>query len=143
MDIEKERTLVLLKPDALRRNLAGEIISRFEKKGLQIIAMKMIRLNSELAKMHYHFLVEEDFFSEIEAYITSGPIIAMLLEGRQAIQITRRLVGSTDGALAAPGTIRGDYTMSYRQNLVHASDSVESYERESALFFPNEDEIFY
>ncbi len=130
-----EKTLVLLKPDACRRKLAGEIIARFERKGLEIAALKMMLLTPEIAKRHYAEHVAKPFYPELEAYITSGPVVAMILQGPSAISAVRLLAGPTDGLLAPPGTIRGDYSMSYRMNLVHASDGPEAAEREIAIFF--------
>ncbi len=137
-----ERTLVLLKPDTLQRHLVGEILHRFERKNLKIVALKMLQMTPELTKIHYKTLAHEPFFPEIEAYITSGPLIALILEGLNAIQVVRNLVGPTDGSMALPGTIRGDYTPTMRQNLVHASDSPEAVQEEIKRFFPNEKEIF-
>lgn len=133
-----EQSLILLKPDAVQRKLVGELISRFERKGLTIVAMKMLQMTSEMVKQHYRELVDKTFFPQIEKYITSEPLIAMILEGPQAINIIRQMVGPTDGAQAPAGTIRGDYAMSYRQNLIHASDSSESAQREMNLFFPDQ-----
>lgn len=130
-----ERTLILLKPDAVERKLAGEILARFERKGLKLIEMRMLRITPELAKRHYEAHVNRDFYPSLERYITSGPVVALVLEGPKAISVVRNLVGATDGILAAPGTIRGDYSLSNQMNLVHASDSPESAEREIGIFF--------
>jgi nucleoside-diphosphate kinase len=131
-----ERTLVLLKPDAVRRGLVGEALGRFERKGLAIEAMQLRTIDGELADQHYAEHVERDFYPPLREFITSGPLVALVLSGDQAIEVVRNLVGTTDGRKAAPGTIRGDYSLSNRENLVHASDSPESAEREMKLFFP-------
>lgn len=138
---EMERTLVLIKPDGLKRRLAGEILQRFEKKGLTVRALKLLQVSEEMAKKHYSVHSDKPFFGELIEYITSSPIIALILEGRNAISVVRNLSGSTDGSKAAPGTIRGDYANSIQANIVHASDSQESYEHEYRIFFSN-DEIF-
>jgi nucleoside-diphosphate kinase len=132
-----ERSLVLLKPDAVRRGLVGEILSRFERKGLAIDALELRTLTGELADQHYAEHVERDFYPPLRTFITSGPLVALVLSGDQAIDVVRTLIGPTDGRKAAPGTIRGDLSLSNRENLVHASDSPESAARELALFFPN------
>ncbi|MDO5579781.1 MAG: nucleoside-diphosphate kinase [Planctomycetia bacterium] len=137
-----EKTLVLLKPDALRRRLVGQVISRFEQKGLAIRALKMMRISPALAKKHYAALLDRPYYPEIEKYITGGPILAMILEGDRAVGVVRTMIGATDGAEALPGTIRGDYSLSTRANIVHASDSTASAKREIALFFPSKKELF-
>ena len=131
-----ERTLVLIKPDAVRRGLVGEVLSRFERKGLAIVALDQRRIDGELADRHYAEHVERDFYPPLREFITSGPLVAMVLEGDQAIAVVRGLNGATDGRAAAAGTIRGDLSLSNRENLVHASDSAESAAREIAIFFP-------
>ena len=136
-----ERTLVLLKPDAVQRRLVGRIISRFEDKGLKIVGMKLMQVTRELAERHYAEHREKPFFSELVSFITSSPIVAMVVEGPGAIDEVRRLMGKTDPREAAPGTIRGDYGLSITQNLVHGSDSPESAAREIPIFF-SEGEIF-
>ena len=136
-----EKTLILLKPDAFQRGLIGKIIARFEEKGLKIVGIKMLKVSSEKAKEHYAHLADKPFFPELEEYITHQPIIAMVLEGKQAIEVVRKLVGKTNGREAAPGTIRGDYSMSTSRNLIHASDSPETAEKEIKRFF-EEDELF-
>ena len=136
-----ERTLVLLKPDAVQRRLVGRIISRFEDKGLKIVGMKLMQVTQELAERHYAEHREKPFFSELVSFITSSPIVAMVVEGPGAINEVRRLMGKTDPREAAPGTIRGDYGLSITQNLVHGSDSPESAAREIPIFF-SEGEIF-
>ncbi len=139
----RERTLVLLKPDALHRRLAGEIISRFEKKGLKIVAMKMLWVSRELAEKHYEVHKGKPFYESLLDYITSGPIIAMVLEGESAIKVVRNLMGKTNGVEATSGTIRGDYSLSIQNNLIHGSDSPESAEREISLFFKPQEILEY
>ena len=131
-----QRTLVLLKPDTVRRGLVGEVLSRFEAKGLQIVAMEHRAIDGELADQHYAEHVERDFYPPLRAFATSGPLVSLVLEGDEAIDVVRALNGATDGRKAAPGTIRGDLSLSNRENLVHASDSPESAAREIALWFP-------
>ncbi len=131
-----ERTLVLVKPDAVRRGLVGEVLSRFERKGLRIVAMDQRVIDVELADRHYAEHVEREFYPPLREFITSGPLVAMVLEGDQAIAVVRGLNGATDGRVAAAGTIRGDLSLSNRENLVHASDSPESAVREIGIFFP-------
>jgi nucleoside-diphosphate kinase len=130
-----ERTLILLKPDCVQRRLAGRVIARFEEKGLNIVAMKMMRVTPELAKRHYAEHVAKSWYPGLEAFITSGPIVALVAEGPEAIRVVREMVGATNGRNAAPGTIRGDHGMSRQMNLVHASDSPESAAREMPIFF--------
>ena len=130
-----QRTLILLKPDCVQRGLVGQIVSRFEDKGLSIVAMKMLRVTSELARQHYAEHVEKPFYPGLEEYITSSPIIAAVLEGPEVIRVVRDMVGATNGLQAAAGTIRGDYSRSRQMNLVHASDGPESATREMALYF--------
>ena len=131
-----ERTLVLVKPDAVRRGLVGEVLSRFERKGLRIVAMDQRTIDGALADRHYAEHVERDFYPPLREFIISGPLVAMVLEGDQAIAVVRAINGATDGRKAAPGTIRGDLSLSNRENLVHGSDSAESAEREIKLWFP-------
>ena len=131
-----ERTLVLIKPDAVSRGLAGEIISRFERKGLRIDAMDTRTLDGDFADQHYAEHVDKPFYPPLKAFMTSGPLVALVLSGDQVIEVVRGMIGSTDGRKAAAGTIRGDLSLSNRENLVHASDSPESAERELALWFP-------
>lgn len=130
-----ERTLVLLKPDAVARGLCGEIISRFEKKGLRLAGMKLMQVDEALARKHYAMHEGKPFFQGLIEYITALPIVAMVLEGPNAIANVRAVMGATDPAKAAPGTIRGDYGLDISNNLVHGSDSEESAKREIALFF--------
>ncbi|TXL61885.1 nucleoside-diphosphate kinase [Aeromicrobium terrae] len=132
-----ERTLVLLKPDAVRRGLVGHVLSRFEAKGLGIVAMELRTITGDQADAHYAEHVERDFYPPLREFATSGPLVALVLEGDEAIAVVRALNGATDGRQAAPGTIRGDLSLSNRENLVHASDSAESAEREIALWFPD------
>jgi nucleoside-diphosphate kinase len=132
-----ERSLVLVKPDAIRRGLLGEILSRFERKGLVVDALVMRTMDAELADQHYAEHVEKPFYPPLKEFMTSGPLVAMVLSGDQVIDVVRALVGATDGRKAAPGTIRGDLSLSNRENLVHASDSPESAKRELALWFPD------
>jgi nucleoside-diphosphate kinase len=131
-----ERTLVLIKPDAVRRGLVGEVLARFERKGLAIVAMDQRTIDGETADEHYAEHVQRDFYPPLRAFITSGPLVAMVLEGDQAIAVVRGLNGATDGRVAAAGTIRGDLSLSNRENLVHASDSADSAAREIGIFFP-------
>ena len=131
-----QRTLVLLKPDAVRRGLVGEVVSRFEAKGLSIVAMELRTIDAAVADEHYADHVEKDFYPPLRTFVTSGPLVAMVLEGDEAIEVVRALNGATDGRKAAPGTIRGDLSLSNRENLVHGSDSPESAEREIKIWFP-------
>jgi nucleoside-diphosphate kinase len=131
-----QRTLVLLKPDTVRRGLVGEVLSRFEAKGLSIVAMERRQIDGAKADEHYAEHVERDFYPPLRAFVTSGPLVALVLEGDEAIEVVRALNGATDGRKAAPGTIRGDLSLSNRENLVHGSDSPESAVREIALWFP-------
>ncbi len=136
-----ERSLVLVKPDAMRRRLVGTIISRLEGQGLKVVALKMLHMDEALAARHYSVHAEKPFFKGLVEYITSTPIVAMVLEGEGAIDVARRTMGSTDPAKAAPGTIRRDFGLDIQQNAVHGSDSVETAKKEIALFF-RDDEIF-
>ena len=131
-----QRSFVLLKPDVVRRGLIGTVLSRYEAKGLSIVAMEMRQVDGELADQHYAEHVERDFYPPLRKFVTSGPSIAMVVEGDEAIEVIRTINGATDGRKAAPGTIRGDLSLSNRENLVHGSDSPESAEREIALWFP-------
>ncbi len=137
------RTLVLIKPDALKRRLSGEIISRFERKGLKVIGLKMLKLTKPQAEKHYSVHKSKPFFGDLVSYITSSPILAMVLEGRECIQVVRNLLGATDGSKASPGTIRGDFSNSIQYTLVHASDSEESYKHEVSIYFNNEEILDY
>jgi nucleoside-diphosphate kinase len=131
-----QRSFVLIKPDALRRRLAGAVISRFEAKGLSIVALELRQITGELADQHYAEHVDKAFYPPLRKFVTSGPSIAMIVEGDEAIEVVRAINGATDGRKAAPGTIRGDFSLSNRENLVHGSDSAESAEREIELWFP-------
>jgi nucleoside-diphosphate kinase len=137
LPVVSERTLVLIKPDAVRRGLVGDVLSRFERKGLQIIAMDLRVVDGDTADRHYAEHVQREFYPPLRQFITSGPLVAMVLEGDQAIAVVRGINGATDGRAAAAGTIRGDFSLSNRENLVHASDSAESAAREIAIFFPD------
>jgi nucleoside-diphosphate kinase len=131
-----QRTLVLLKPDAVRRGLAGVLLSRYESKGLTIVAMDLRSIDVDTADRHYAEHLEKDWYPPLRTFVTSGPSVAMVLEGDEAVEVVRAVNGATDGRKAAPGSIRGDYSLSNRENLVHGSDSAESAEREIAIFFP-------
>jgi len=131
-----QRTLVLLKPDAVRRGLVGTILSRFEAKGLSVVALEQRTIDAAQADKHYAEHVERDFYPPLRAFVTSGPLVALVLEGDEAIEVVRAVNGATDGRKAAPGTIRGDLSLSNRENLVHGSDSEESAKREIELWFP-------
>ena len=133
-----ERTLVILKPDAVRRRLVGEIVGRFEKKGLELKAVKMFRFDEALCRAHYAHLTDKDFFPLLLDYITSGPCVAMIWAGPDAVSKVRAMIGPTDSLRAAPGTIRGDYGLNGRENVIHASDSVTGAEEEIQRFFPGE-----
>ena len=132
-----ERTLVLLKPDAVRRGLVGQILARFEAKGLRVVAMEHRSIDAQMADAHYAEHVEQPWYPPLREFAVSGPLVALVLEGDEAISVVRALNGATDGRAAAPGTIRGDFSLSNRENLVHASDSTESATREMALWFPD------
>ena len=132
-----ERTLVLIKPDAVRRGLVGDVLARFERKGLGIVSMDLRIIDAETADRHYAEHVAKDWYPPLRAFITSGPLVAMVLEGDQAVAVVRGINGATDGRSAAAGTIRGDLSLSNRENLVHASDSVDSATREISIFFPS------
>ncbi|HNA98252.1 MAG TPA: nucleoside-diphosphate kinase [Marmoricola sp.] len=132
-----ERTLVLLKPDAVRRGLVGQILARFEAKGLRLVALEQRQIDEAMADAHYHEHVQRDFYPPLRDFVTSGPLVAVVLEGDDAISVVRGLNGATDGRVAAPGTIRGDWSLSNRENLVHGSDGVESATREISLWFPD------
>ena len=132
-----ERTLILAKPDAYARNLTGEILARFERKGLRPVALRVLTMTRELAERHYAEHVEKPFFGELAEFITSGPLVAMVLEGPSAIAAARQVIGSTNPLQAAPGSIRGDLAIATGENLVHGSDSPESAAREIAIFFPD------
>src|SRR5438034_7241293 len=132
-----DRSLILVKPDAFARNLTGEIIARFERKGLRIVALKYMTVTRDLAEQHYAEHEGKPFFGELVEFITSGPLIAMVLEGQDAVTAARQVIGATNPLDAAPGSIRGDFAIELGQNMVHGSDSNESAAREVALFFPD------
>ena len=132
-----ERTLILVKPDAFARNLTGEIIARFERKGLRLVALNLMTMTRDLAASHYAEHVGKGFYEELVSFITSGPLVAMVLEGEQAVVAARQVIGATNPLEASTGSIRGDYAISVGQNMVHGSDSPESGAREVALFFPD------
>lgn len=136
-----QKTLVILKPSAIQRGIAGEIISRFEKKGLQIVGMKMAELSDEILENHYAHLKNKPFFSRIKNSMQTSPVILMVVKGVGAVEVVRKMTGVTNGREALPGTIRGDYSVSVQENIVHASDSIENADIEIKRFF-SEDEIF-
>jgi len=136
-----ERSLVLIKPDALQRGLTGNIIARLEKQGLKIVAFKMLHLDKALAKKHYTIHAGKPFFNGLVNYISSAPIIAIIFEGEKAVEVIRNIMGATDPAKAEAGTIRGDFGLDIERNTIHGSDSIETAEEEIKLFF-SEDEIF-
>jgi nucleoside-diphosphate kinase len=132
-----ERTLILVKPDAFSRGLTGEVIARFERKGLRIVALKHMQVERSLAEQHYAEHSEKPFFGELVEFITGGPLVAMVLEGNEAIKAARQVIGATNPLEASPGSIRGDYALEVQTNLVHGSDGPESSAREIGLFFPD------
>jgi nucleoside-diphosphate kinase len=132
-----ERTLILVKPDAFARNLTGEIIARFERKGLRLAGLKQMAMERALAERHYAEHEGKPFYEELVSFITSGPLVAMVLEGEHAVTAARQVIGATNPLEAAPGSIRGDYAIEVGQNMVHGSDSPESAAREVSLFFPD------
>jgi len=135
-----ERSLVLIKPDAVQRGLIGEVITHIERKGLKLVAMKMIHMNEELAGRHYAIHQGKPFYEELIAFITSSPVVAIVIQGDNVVEIIRRTIGDTNPVKSAPGTIRGDFAISTRHNLIHASDSTENASSEIELFF-SKDEI--
>ena len=132
-----ERTLVLIKPDGVRRSIVGEVISRIERKGLKLVAMELRTLDADTAKTHYEEHASRPFFESLVEFITGGPLVAMVVEGERVIEAFRALAGATDPVIASPGTIRGDFALEVQQNIVHGSDSTYSAEREIKLFFPD------
>ncbi len=130
-----ERTLVLLKPDAVQRRLSGSILTRFEQKGLKIVGMKLVQASKELAAKHYDVHKERPFFGSLVSFLSGGPTVALALEGREAVATVRAMIGATDGTKASPGTIRGDHGLSVQNNLIHGSDSVDNAQLELALWF--------
>ena len=138
-----DRTLVLLKPDTLQRGLVGEILSRLERRGLKIVAMKLMQMDEDLANRHYDAHVDKPFFRGLVKFITLSPLVAIVFEADNVVDIIRATMGDTNAAKAAPGTIRGDFAIDIGRNLIHGSDSIESAEREIALFFNKEDLVSY
>ena len=138
-----ERTLVLIKPDGIQRGLAGQIISRLEARGLRVVAIKMLQVDRKLAERHYDAHVDKPFFKGLVDFVISSPLIAMILEGNNAVELTRTTMGATDPRVAAPGTIRGDLAIDIGRNLVHGSDSVEASEKEIDIFFSPEEIVGY
>jgi nucleoside-diphosphate kinase len=134
-----DRTLILVKPDAFERNLTGEVIGRFERKGLTLVALKLMQVEVSLAERHYDEHKEKPFFAELVEFITRGPLVAMVLEGESAVEAARQVIGATNPIEAAPGSIRGDFATAITFNLVHGSDSAESAKREIGIFFPELD----
>jgi nucleoside-diphosphate kinase len=134
-----ERTLVLLKPDCVERRLVGRLLARFEDKGFTLVAMKLMRVTPELARQHYAEHVEKSWYPRVEAFITGGPLVAMIVEGPKAVSVVRAMVGVTNGLEADPGTIRGDFGSSFQFNLVHASDGIAAAKREIGIFFRQEE----
>jgi len=135
-----ERTFVMIKPDGVQRRLIGKILQRFEQAGLKIVAMKFLKVSHELAEKHYEVHKDKPFYESLIKYITSGPVVAMVIEGQNAIERVRKMVGATDPQKADPGTIRGDFCQHIGRNVIHASDGKETAEKEISLWF-NEDEI--
>ncbi len=138
-----ERTLILFKPDAVQRRLAGQLLTRLEDKGFKIVGMKMLRVTKELSARHYAEHVSKPFYPLLEEFITSGPVVALVAEGPQAVAVVRGMMGPTNGAQAAPGTIRGDYGLSRQMNLMHGSDSPEAAKREIEVYFRPEELVNY
>ncbi|MBM39216.1 MAG: nucleoside-diphosphate kinase [Chloroflexi bacterium] len=138
-----ETTLILVKPDGVQRGLVGEVIGRLERKGLRISGLKMIQASEELANKHYGEHVGKPFFDSLVSFITSSPLIALAVEGENAVEVSRNLMGATNPKEAAPGTIRGDYGLTIGMNIIHGSDSLESAARELAIFFENSEILVY
>src|SRR4030042_5738169 len=138
-----ERTLVLVKPDGVQRGLVGEIISRFEKTGLKLVALKMLRMDKEMAGKHYAIHQGKPFFEGLVSFITSSPLIAAVFEGNNAVEVARKTMGATDPVKAAPGTIRGDLALDIGRNVVHGSDSLENAQKEVSLFFSTKEIVSY
>jgi len=138
--VSVERTLVIIKPDGVRRGLIGEIISRFERKGFKIVALKMFKFTRAKAEEFYAEHRGKHFFGELIKFITSGPVVAMILEGNSAVTVVRKMIGATNGRTAEPGTIRGDFSLSITENIIHAADSPEKAKREISIVF-REDEV--
>ncbi|MBV9866599.1 MAG: nucleoside-diphosphate kinase [Abitibacteriaceae bacterium] len=131
-----ERTLIVVKPDGVQRGLTGEILARFEKRGFKLVALKMLTVSNELAEAHYAEHKEKPFFPSLRDFITSSPVVAMVLEGQNAIPLSRQMIGATDPLQAAPGSIRAEYTLDKQANLIHGSDSPDAAQRELRLWFP-------
>jgi nucleoside-diphosphate kinase len=138
-----QQTLILLKPDAVQRRLVGTILQRFEKKGLRLAAMKLVQADRALAERHYAIHKGKPFYESLLSFLTSGPTVAMVWEGREAVSVCRNLMGVTDGSKAAPGTIRGDFALSVQNNLIHGSDSPENAIAEIALWFDPKEQVRY
>jgi nucleoside-diphosphate kinase len=138
-----ERTLILFKPDAVQRRLSGRLLARLEDKGLKIVALKMLRVTKELSAKHYAEHVSKPFYPLLEEFITSGPVVALVAEGPQAVAVVRGMMGPTNGAQAAPGTIRGDFGVSRQMNLMHGSDSPDAAQKEIAVYFKPEELVNY
>ncbi|CAH0145048.1 nucleoside-diphosphate kinase [Priestia megaterium] len=138
-----QKTFLMVKPDGVQRSIIGEVISRFEKKGFQLVGAKLMHISQELAEKHYGEHKEKPFFGELVKFITSGPVFAMVWEGENVISVSRQMVGKTNPQEALPGTIRGDYGLIVDKNIIHGSDSPESAEREISLFFESEELTFY
>jgi nucleoside-diphosphate kinase len=138
-----QQTLVLLKPDCIQRRLAGEILHRFERKGLRLAGLKLVRPTRSLAEQHYSVHKGKPFYDSLLAFLTSGPTLAIVLEGREAVNVVRQLMGPTDGTKASPGTIRGDHAISIQNNLIHGSDSPENAAAEIQLWFRPEEIVAY
>jgi nucleoside-diphosphate kinase len=138
-----QKTLILLKPDCVQRRLVGAVLGRFEQKGLRIAAMKLVHAGRALAEQHYAVHKGKPFYDSLLQFLTSGPTLALVLEGREAVTVARNLIGATDGVKAAPGTIRGDYALSVQNNLIHGSDSPENAAAEVALWFKPEELVAY
>lgn len=138
-----ERTFLMVKPDGVQRGLVGEIVSRFERKGLKLVGAKMLLIDEELAGRHYQEHKEKPFFGELVSFITSAPVFAMVWEGQNAVSVARNMMGKTNPADSAPGTIRGDFGLTMSMNIIHGSDSVESGQREINLFFREEELLNY
>lgn len=141
--MSNQRTLILFKPDAVQRRLCGELLGRIESKGLKIAGLKMLQVTPELARQHYAEHVEKPFYPHLESFITSGPVVALVVEGVEAISVMRTLMGSTNGRESAPGTIRGDLGMSRQMNLIHGSDGPDAAEREIGIYFQPSEIIDY
>jgi nucleoside-diphosphate kinase len=134
---EAQRTLILVKPDAFERGLSGEVLARFERKGLRIVALKLMRADEDLANVHYAEHTDKPFFGELVSFITRGPLVAAVFEGHEAVDAARKVIGATNPVDAAPGSIRGDFALEVTYNMVHGSDSPQSAEREIGIWFPD------